>query len=165
MSMYMKRTGEFFYPKYDDEEQDNRTVQSFKDSTDINKIVNKAAKTGALSHLDKYGGQYGEFIDFDFGEAMDNINRANAIFDELPAEVRKDFGNNAGNFFSFANDPANVDRLTELLPAIAEPGSYFPTPNRGPAGGDITPNPKPTGGGVQPTATNNTEGTSDTPTE
>lgn len=113
--------------KYDD----GRTKQAFKDSCDINKILKKHAKAGTLSHLTEYGGQYGDFSGFDFFEAQNTLARAREIFDALPSEVRKDFGNQPANFFEFANDPANVDRLDELLPQVAEPGSYFPRVDRG----------------------------------
>lgn len=111
--------------KYDD----GRTKQSFKNSTDINKILAKAQKSGALSHLEQYGGQYGDFSDFDFHEAHNQLAKAKEIFGALPSQIRKDFGNDPANFFEFANDPKNADDLAELLPEIAEPGKYFPDVN------------------------------------
>lgn len=103
---------------------DGRTKQAFKDSTDINKILKKAQKAGTLSHLQRHGAFYGDFADFDFDDAQFALARARSIFDELPSEVRAEFGQNPGNFFAFVNDPANSDRLGELLPAIAEPGRH-----------------------------------------
>ncbi len=109
---------------------DGRTKQSFKDSTDINKMLNKAQVTGSLSHLLKYPEPiYGEFDgEFDLLTAHRQINKATEIFNELPSEVRSEFNNKALDFVSFVNDPANVGRLRELLPILAEPGSYFPNP-------------------------------------
>ena len=40
---------------------ESRTKQSFKDSTDINKIIRKAQKVGSLSHLVRHGAHYGDF--------------------------------------------------------------------------------------------------------
>ena len=105
-----------------------RTKQSFKDATDINKILHKAQKVGSLSHLQKHGAYYGDFANApqDMFEAREMLQRGQEIFNEAPAEVRAEFNHDPLKFFQFANDPANAGRLEELLPAIAEPGRYFP---------------------------------------
>ncbi len=109
--------------------KDGRTKQAFKDSTDINKILKKAQKTGSLSHALKYTeSSYGEFTGVDLLGAFEQINRAQAIFDDLPSEVRTEFGNDALKFAGYASDPANIGRLPELLPAIAAPGIQLPNP-------------------------------------
>ncbi len=108
---------------------DGRTKQSFKDSTDINKILKKAQLQGGLSHAMKYDAAvYGEFTGIDLLGAFDQVERAQTIFNDLPSEVRTEFDNNALKFAGFASDPKNINRLQELLPAIAEPGPYFPNP-------------------------------------
>lgn len=113
-----------------------RTKQAFKDSTDINKIIKKAQKAGGLAHVQKYDeAAYGEFAGYDLLEAYGKLNRAQAIFDDLPSEVRNEFGNDALKFAGFASDPNNINRLAELIPAIAEPGSYFPNPIKRGGGG------------------------------
>lgn len=106
----------------------SRTKQSFKDSTDINKILAKAQKAGSLSHLQKHGAFYGDFAEApaDIFEARAQLDRGAEIFSELPSEIRKEFKNEPLEFFSFVNDPANKDRLEQLLPELAKPGSYFP---------------------------------------
>lgn len=101
---------------------DGRTKQSFKDSADINKILRKAQKAGTLSHLQKFEGVYGDFSDFDYQEAQIMLARGKSIFDELPSEVRNEFGNNPASFFQYVNDPANKDELAKKLPALAAPG-------------------------------------------
>ncbi len=111
-----------FTPTY----KDGRTKQSFKNDCDINRILHKAQKTGTISHLQKRGGEYGDFANFDFFDAQTKLAKAREIFDELPSEMRREFENQPRKFFEFANDPANVDRLAEVLPKIAAPGSYFP---------------------------------------
>ncbi len=100
------------------------TKQSFKDSTDINKILQKAQKAGTIDHLSQFGARYGDFAGYDLMEHMAKMNEANVIFAALPSEVRNEFNNEPGAFFEYVNHPDNVDRLHELLPAIAEPGSY-----------------------------------------
>lgn len=109
---------------------DGRTKQAFKDQCDINKILKKAQQVGSLSHLNKYPEQvYGEFDgEFDLLTAHERIGKANEIFDALPSEIRREFGGDALKFVKFAGDPANNDKLRELLPQIAEPGTFFPNP-------------------------------------
>ena len=101
---------------------DGRTKQSFKNSTDINKILHRAQKTGMISHLAKHEAIYGDFDGFDFTTAQNTIARANSIFAELPSELRNEFEGQPSKFFEFANDPNNVGKLTELLPGLAAPG-------------------------------------------
>ncbi len=127
MSQYYATNGKDYVPKY---ERPGRTKQSFKDSTDINKILIKARKTGTLSHLQKHGAEYGDFSDMPtLLDAHARLSRGQEIFDELPAEVRRDFKNDAAEFFTFVNDPANVGKLAEILPQVAEPGDYVPQVN------------------------------------
>jgi len=105
-------------PKY----TDGRTKQSFKDETDINKILKRAEKTGTISHLNKYEARFGDFANFDFFEANLMLTKGREIFDDLPPEIRSEFGQSQSQFFAYVNDPANKDRLGELLPALAAPG-------------------------------------------
>ena len=107
-----------------------RTKQQFKSQCDINKILKRAEKAGGLAHVQKYPeAVYGDFDgEMDLLTARERIARANEIFMDLPAEVRSEFQNDALRFTAFANDPANAGKLAQLIPAIAEPGSYFPNP-------------------------------------
>lgn len=87
MSKYYKDNGSYYFPEYGP----GLTKQSFKDSTDINKILTKMAKTGALSHLDKYAGEYGDFENIDLLEAQLRLQRGQEIFNDLPAELKREF--------------------------------------------------------------------------
>ncbi len=109
---------------------DGRTKQAFKGQCDINKILCKAQKTGTISHLAKHEASYGDFSDFDFLEAQTTLARANSIFDELPSELRREFHQSPSEFFEYANDPENVERLGQLLPQLAEPGRLNLSPIR-----------------------------------
>ncbi len=101
---------------------DGRTKQSFKDETDINKLLQRAAKKGTISHLNKYEARYGDFANFDFFEANVMLAKGREIFDDLPAEIRSEFHQSQAEFYDYVNDPLNKDRLGELLPALADPG-------------------------------------------
>lgn len=128
---------------------DGMTDQSYKDSTDINKIIAKHARAGTLSMLAEHKGQFGDFADFDFVTAQNTIARAKSIFHGLPGEVRREFNNDPAQFFAYVNDPANKDRLEQLLPQLAQPGRQLPIPNRSAAAAD---NPKEKQGTETPAA-------------
>ena len=113
--------------KYDD----GRTDQGFKGSTDINRLLAKAARSGTLSHLEQYQGNYGDFSGFDFMDVQNKIARGTQIFQALPAEVRREFNQSPQEFFEFATDPNNRDRLGELLPELAKPGTQMPNMRAG----------------------------------
>ena len=102
--------------------KDGRTKQSFRDETDINQILKRAQKSGTISHLNKYEARYGDFSNFDFFEAQLKLAQGAEIFDALPVEIRSEFNQSSAEFFDYVNNPANKDRLHELLPALAAPG-------------------------------------------
>lgn len=105
--------------------------QSFKDQTDINRILERHSIKNVNAHIVKYPPEvYHEFQNIDLLQAYGQIERINEIFADLPSEVRNEFGNNPMAFAAYASNPQNNDRLGELLPAIAEPGSYFPNPHK-----------------------------------
>lgn len=111
-----------------------RTKQSFKDSVDINKIMDRARKTGTISHVGKYGAEYGDFSDIpDLLTAETRLIRAKQIFDDAPAEVRREFDNDVGAFFEYVNDPANADDVQEKLVNVARRGDQMPVVRSGAA--------------------------------
>ncbi len=105
---------------------DGRTKQSHRDETDIVKIMARFDKTGTISHLVKHEGVYADFSDFDFHEQTSMLTRGREIFDDLPAELRKEFGQSPAAFFAYVNDPANEKELRKKLPALAQPGQQLP---------------------------------------
>ncbi|AJK28236.1 putative minor capsid protein [Eel River basin pequenovirus] len=110
---------------------DGRTKQSFKDSADINKILARAQRGEAITHLAKYGGTYEDFSDYDdLLGAHQKLARGQQIFDELPGEVKREFHNSASRFYSYVNDPANAGKLHELIPGLTAPGTQLPSPNK-----------------------------------
>lgn len=104
---------------------DGRTKQAFKDETDIQKIMARADIAGTISHLQKYEGVYADYSDFDFHEQTERLTQGRMIFDDLPAEVRKEFGQDPQAFFNYVNDPANADDLAKKLPDLARPGKQM----------------------------------------
>lgn len=109
-------------PVYDD----GRTKQSFKDETDINMIMERAAQGGTISHLAKFEGMYADFSDFDFHEHTRKLTEGREVFDSLPAEIRREFSQSPAQFFAYVNDPANINDLAKKLPGLARPGTQLP---------------------------------------
>jgi len=107
------------------EYKDGRTKQSFKDETDIKKIMARFDRTGTISHLAKFEGVYADFSNFDFHVQNNMLTRGRQIFEALPGELRKEFGQSPAAFFEYVNDPKNVDDLRHKLPALAAPGQQL----------------------------------------
>jgi len=100
-----------FYPR-----GESLTHQSAKDECDINRIMLKWQKTGVLTHAQNFQGQYGDFthVTGDYQEHMNAVIEANDMFMTLPANVRKRFDNDPGEFLEFVNDPDNLEEMQRL---------------------------------------------------
>jgi phage internal scaffolding protein len=98
------------------------TQQHFAKEADIKTIIKKHDRTGIISHVARGVAHYGDYSEInEYREALDMVNSANASFGELPAEVRAMFANDAGEFFEFATNPENADRMVQLGLAEAPP--------------------------------------------
>lgn len=96
------------------------TKQSFKDECDINNILKKYKKTGLIEHVNKYKGEYGDYIDAPtYQDAQNRIIEAQDMFMSLPAEIRDKFMNDAAYFLEFVHDPKNETAMVEL--GLAKP--------------------------------------------
>ncbi len=127
MSFYYAQHGKAEKRKYT---QHGRAKQSFKNSCDINKLLEKGAKQGGLSHLERHGARYGDFASIDWENLPLQLAEGQQVFNELPAELKREFDQNPADFYNYVTDPENEDRLQELLPAIAERGNFFPKVNK-----------------------------------
>ena len=90
------------------------TRQEFKDECDINQIMRRYYKTGVISHVNKYQGVYGDCPASDFTEAVALVERAEGMFSELPAHVRKRFENDPAQFLAFVEDESNREEAVLL---------------------------------------------------
>ncbi len=109
-----------------------RAKQSFKDECDINKILAKYQKTGAVTHLNKHGAQYGEATSLDFRGAMELVTNAQNMFEDLPSSLRTRFANDPAQFMDFVQDiEKNEDEMRELglLPPKSEQSPTVESPN------------------------------------
>lgn len=91
-----------------------RTQQQFKDECDINQIMAKYQKTGALTHVAANAPHYGFADSIDFNAAMQTITRAEQMFADLPSSLRKRFGHDPAAYLDFVSDEANRPEMAEL---------------------------------------------------
>lgn len=118
-----------FKTAYDERERqgfetvgESLTQQHFAKEADIKTIIKKHDRTGIINHVARGVAHYGDYSEVnEYREALDMVNSANASFQELPAEVRKYFSNDAGEFFEFATDPKNAEKMVQLGLAEAPP--------------------------------------------
>lgn len=109
---------------------DGRTKECYKDECDISKIMARFQVTGTISHVNQYQGVYADFSDYDFYAQSDKLDAGRKIFEDLPAEVRREFKQDPQAFFNFVNSDANKDDLLSKLPALAAPGDQLPKPKK-----------------------------------
>lgn len=94
---------------------ESMTQQHFAQEADIKTIIKKHDRTGIISHVARGVARYGDYSETnEFREALDLVSNANASFMELPAEVRAMFDNDAGDFFEFATDPKNGEKMVQM---------------------------------------------------
>ena len=107
--------------------EDGCTVESFKDSTDVNRILERHGGLKSINHLEVYGGEYGDFTQWeDLLTAQQQLARGKQIFDDLPTELRREFQNEPSRFFKFVNQADMAGKLHEVFPALAKPGNQVP---------------------------------------
>lgn len=90
------------------------TKQSLKDETNINLIMAKYRRTGTLSFIEARQAEYMDVPEIDFQTAMDIVTRAQAMFDEMPSHLRKEFRNDPAEFLDVMHDPEQRERVYEL---------------------------------------------------
>jgi len=99
----------------------SRTKQSFREESEIENILARYTKTGVLDHVSRYGGEYGFASSVSFHEAMNVVTKADQMFGDLPAKVRRRFGGDPGDFLEFVQNPENEEELIELGLAVRRP--------------------------------------------
>lgn len=89
-------------------------LQEFADECDINNIMARFQRSGALEWASKYEPQYGDVTGLSFQRAQDVILAAQQMFDDLPSSVRNRFANDPGAFLDFVHDEKNRDEMQRL---------------------------------------------------
>ena len=91
-----------------------KTQQKFAKDCDVNAIVKKFQKTGAMDHVSHFQPQYGDFTGPDFHAAMTIVAGAQQMFESLPSSLRKKFENDPAKFLDFVQDEKNAKEAEEL---------------------------------------------------
>jgi len=87
--------------------------QHHQEACDINNILAKYQRTGAMEHRNEYRGEYGAVSHSDFQEAMYIVANAQTMFEELPSTVRQKF-EGPGQFYEFVQNPDNAPQLVKM---------------------------------------------------
>lgn len=113
-SPYNTRIPPYRRPGLTFDPDENMTKQAMKDECDINNIMAKYQRTGMLSHISQYAGQYGEYFEIDFQQAQETLIAGRQMFADLPSTVRKQFDNDPAEFMAFCADPQNKDDMAKM---------------------------------------------------
>lgn len=90
------------------------TKQSFKAECNINNIMAKFQKSGAITHYAAHAPTYGDCTPIELLDAQLIISHANEMFDDLPSAIRKRFHNNPEEFLEFVQNEDNQDEMVKL---------------------------------------------------
>lgn len=91
-----------------------RTKQSMAAECNINNIMAKYQKTGAISHLNTHGAQYDFATSIDFSDAMRLVTTAQEMFNGLPSSIRTRFANDPAQFLDFVQNADNEAEMRKL---------------------------------------------------
>lgn len=95
--------------------QPTMAKQSFKDESDINTIMRKYQSTGIIEHVQRVQGSYGDFSNVQgYQLSLNQVIAAQEAFDELPAMLRKRFGNDPAQLMTFLDDQDNLEEAIRL---------------------------------------------------
>lgn len=101
------------------------TKQSMQNECDINQIMAKYQKTGAITHLQNNRANYGFADSITFHECLNIVTKAQSMFAELPSSIRKRFDQDPARFLDFVQNPENSDELVSMglanAPTLAPP--------------------------------------------
>lgn len=102
------------------------TVQSEKDSCDVNLIIRQYDRTGVLTSINEATPQFGDVAVHDYKESIDFVMAAQKAFDSLPAAVRKRFNGSPAEYLDFVNSSDNRSEAIEL--GLVDPDPAPPSP-------------------------------------
>ena len=101
-------------------EGESLTQQHFQEETEINNILRSHDRNGIISHIHKGQAYYGDFSEItDLQDALDKIKLAQQEFMNVPSEIREQFQNDAGRFYTFASNSDNLDEMIKM--GLAKP--------------------------------------------
>lgn len=91
------------------------TKQSEAAACDINRIMAKYERDGVISHVSENVGFYADVSNVpDYQGALAIVEKAEAMFSSIPAEIRARFDNDPQLFLDFVSNPLNKSELVKL---------------------------------------------------
>lgn len=115
------------------------TKQADRSLTDVNGIMERWKKFGAVQQPNLGRAMYGDFSQVgSYHEALDQVAQGEEAFLALPSHIRRYCDNDLGVFLELVHDPNRVGELEELgLIDRQKPASAVPaeTPTPPPEGG------------------------------
>lgn len=109
----------------------SRAFQEFKDECDINVLMARHNKGQSITQNPRTP----EYLDVsevqDFHASVNFLQETQNVFDQLPAEIRKEFGNDPQAMLEFVRDEGNRERAQELG-IIPTPPEEAPEPPQTP---------------------------------
>lgn len=101
----------------------SKTRQEFAEECDINVLMERYEKGGAITHVNKAMPIYMDVTALpDLRGALDIMREASLAFASLPARARREFDNDPQLFVDFAQNPENIERMREWGLAPPPPG-------------------------------------------
>lgn len=92
-----------------------KTQQHFKSHCDVNSIVEKARRSGLISHLNAKKPMFADVSSIpDYQSALAAVNVARESFSGLSSKVRERFNNDPARMVSFLSDKDNFDEAVKL---------------------------------------------------
>ena len=117
--------------------------QSAQQETDINHLMARYEKTGLVEHLNFRPRRYEDVSQAPaYDEAMRIVVEAQQAFEELPARLRKKFGNDPSTFLAAVHDEERYDELVAEGVLVSKEVQDEPLPS-GEDGGGSDPGPDP----------------------
>lgn len=108
--------------------RDTPVKQSFKEETDVNRIIAKYQQTGAVSHANRFAPRYGEADSQDFHKAMTLVVETQQAFDALPSALRRRFSNDPAEWVAWLETADTEDlRAAGLVPGDVSEPETIPT--------------------------------------
>lgn len=94
-------------------------IQSHKDSTDINLLLQRFAK-GDVSVLSRRQGMFGDFTQLptNYADMLNKLNAAEEYFNSLPVEERSKFNHSFAQFISSLGDIVPADSMPIEKPEV-----------------------------------------------
>lgn len=120
------------------------TQQHMKEQCDVNSILERYRKTGHINHVRTSPGQYGDFSQYrDFRQSLDLVMDAQDQFNQMPAVLRKRFGNDPSQLLDFLSDPENQQEALKLGLLNAAPQTGAPNDDKTTITQPANPEPAP----------------------